>query len=284
MKFLFLSLLCLGTVSAQAYIPKSRTILDHVSDNAGTGPYIVEQEVQFINGQETLSLRETWTIENENQMRLQVTGTKDLKDGVKFSYVYFGGTRHFSNGQNIVAKKITSENLERYFYFHNVDGLATQIVDAQMAPSQLAIKRPPARNMNEVKNTPEPWVRFARIGGVVAWAFGEPSDIDDNPAKPGLWIEQDQFVIRKLRLKNDVEMTADKYSTYSRGLMLPKSRTIRWGNNQVQIELINVSAKYKSQIPSSTFTNAAVEGSLNLNSMDKLPVKGVIEEFYTRFR
>ena len=87
MRWIFLIVILISQ-SVWAYIPPTRIILSRVSENAGNGTYIIEQEVQMSVGIEPIYLKETWVVENERTLRLTVQGTKDLKDLIRLQYLY----------------------------------------------------------------------------------------------------------------------------------------------------------------------------------------------------
>lgn len=268
-------LLILGALWAHmafGAIPKASMILQRTSENAGNGLYQIDQEVQFPNGPETLSLRETWLIENENNMKLLVTGTKELKGLVAFTLQIQNGNRLQESG----GKRITEDFIERYFHFRTKEALAQSLAQMKLVPGNVLAHRP-LRTLKDVDFQPENFVRLARSGGVVTYAFGPLA----NPTQetPGFWIEQDQFVIRKFRLLSSVEVSADQYSPYSKGLMFPRTRTVRWGDNQVTIQTISVSSRPKESW--ATFAQKVVPKTEPLASQ---PGSAIIQDFYKRFR
>lgn len=242
-----------------AAIPKASLILQKTSENAGSGIYQIEQEVQFPNGQDTLVLKETWIIEGENNMRLLVTGAKELKDQVAF-------TVQINN----------SRNIDRYFHFRNTEALAQALAQMKLVPSTVLQKKAP-RITKDADYHAEPFVRLSRSGGVITYAFGPPSTTENE--NPGFWVEQDQFVVRKFRLPSGVEVTADRYSSYARGLMFPRTRVVRWGPHQVTIQTISVAAKGREAL--SQFNQKFANKTDALNNQQ---AANIVEDFYKRFR
>jgi hypothetical protein len=99
---------------------------------------------------------------------------------------------------------------------------------------------------------------------------------------PGMWIEQDQFVVRKLRLPTQVEMSANNYNQFAKGLSFPKSRTIRWGNHTVTIRTLSVSARPATV--ANMLQPTSLDRNMNWEGLRALPAKDIVTEFYTRFR
>ena len=267
--------------SAHAWIPPTRIILSKTAENAGNGIYAIEQEVQFPNGAETLNLKETWLIDSDRTMRLTVTGTKEQASTIKFQFLYAGGQRHRLVEGTRRTEKISEDFLEKYLNFRSSEVFANVLAHNKMIPGNAMIRRGGAKGA-DFKNSPEDWVRYSRTGGVVNYALGTPTPVDQSDSNPGVWIEQDQFVVRKVRLPSQVEMTADNYSGYAKGLRYPKARTVRWDKNTASIRLISASPRPQSAAgllqPSSLDISQKVEG------LADMPAKDAVIEFYSRFR
>jgi len=267
---LLIAMLWLST--SWAAIPKANMILQRTSENAGNGIYQIDQEVQFPNGQDTLILRETWLIENENNMKLIVTGAKELKDQVAFSVQISNGVRTQGTG----SKRITEDFIERYFHFRSKESLAQALAQLKLVPANV-LKSRGVKNLKEIDHQPEPFVWLTRSGGVITYAFGSPAMPEKET--PGFWIEQDQFVIRKFRLPSETEVVADRYSSYAKGLTFPRTRVVRWGTNQVTIQTISVSSKSKEAM-----AQFGLKTPPKMDALNNQQAAAVVEEFYKRFR
>ncbi|WP_295901445.1 hypothetical protein [uncultured Bdellovibrio sp.] len=284
MKKFFVSLLislCLPGL-AMAYIIPTRTILQKTAENAGSGIYAIEQEVQFSNGEETVAVKETWLIDSDRTMRLTVTGAKDLQNSFKLQYIYNGGQKWSMANNNRTSARVPEDFLEKFLNFRNPEIFANTLAHLKMIPASAFQKKPVGKTAADFKNEPESWVRYSRTGGVVNYALGVPTPVDQEQNYPGIWIEQDQFVVRKLRLPSQVEMSANNYNQFARGLSYPRARTIRWGNNTVTIRLISASARPQTAV--NLFQPSSLDANLKWDGINSLPAKDVITEFYTRFR
>lgn len=280
--FLIFALLFSAPFLSNASILPTRTIIQKTVESSGSGIYAIEQEVQFTHGEDTVYLKETWLIDSDRTMRLTVSGGKELHNSFKLQFLYTGGQKwSLSNGSKR-NEKIPEDFLEKFLNFRNADIFANQLVSQKIIPSNAMTKKPLVKVGSDYKRDIEPWVRLSRTGGIVSYAFGTPSPADQEMGNPGIWIEQDQFVVRKIRLTSQAEMYANNYNQFAKGLQYPKSRTIRWGNNIVTIRLISASARPQSAVnllqPGSLDTTSSWEG------LNNLPAKDVITEFYTRFR
>lgn len=260
---------------AIAFIPKGMVILQKTAENNGSGGYIIEQEVQFQTAPEPIVLKETWIVDNENSMRLTVTGTKELKDLFKMQFSYSGGVRTSLVGSTKQSKKLSDDFIERYFHIRNADSYANHLLQLKIANSSIFQKKI-IRAAKDFDNSPEDFVRLSRTGGVVNYAFGTPAISESADSSPGFWIEQDQFVLRKFRLPSGVEVSAEKYSQYARGLNFPRKRSVRWDNNTVQIQTLSVAGKGPG-------SSGALEAT-RTESLDSLSNKNIILEFYNRYR
>lgn len=265
----FLQSLCL------AAIPKSSMILQRTAENSGRGIYQIEIEAQFPSAQETTVLREVWMIQDSQNMKVQISGMKDYKDIVTAFIQITNGNRSF--GKDL--RKSSSENWEKYFHSRHSEVLAQLMAQEKIAPATAYLSKP-LKSLKDFELTQESFLRLSRNGGVVTYAYGTPAIPEKTDETfPGLWIEQDQFLIRKIRLNSGAELTADKYSSYPSGLNFPKTRTIRWGGQQATLQTLNVSLKNKTQ-----YDNFGSKTTSKPESFKLLPNGAVIEDFYKRFR
>lgn len=280
--WLIAAVLMFSSMGAYAYIIPTRTILQKTSENTGSGIYAIEQEVQFANGEDTLHLKETWLIDSDRTMRLTVTGGKELQNNFKLQFIYTGAQRWSQINNTRKADKISEDFLEKFLNFRNPDILANNLAHYKIIPNGAYSKKPLVKISTEVKYDPESWVRYSRTGGVPNYALGIASPADQDSNSPGIWIEQDQFVIRKLRLPSQVEMTADNYNQFAKGLYYPRARTIRWSNNTVNIRLISVAVRPNTAV--SLFQPTSLDSNLKLDGLEKMPAKEAVIEFYSRYR
>lgn len=283
MKKISLALILIASpLLASAYILPTRTILQKTAENSGAGIYAIEQEVQFSNGEENLSVKETWLIDSDRTMRLTVSGGKDLQNNFKLQYVYNGNQKWSLNSNARSSEAVSVDFLEKFLNFRSPDNLANTLAQLKIIPNYAYQKKPVVKANGDYKHDPESWVRFSRTGGVVNYALGIPTPLEQELNQPGIWIEQDQFIIRKLRLPSQVEMSANDYNQFAKGLFYPRSRTIRWGNNTVTIRLI--SAAVRPQTAVGLFQPSSLDSNLKWDGIKDIPAKDVITEFYTRFR
>ncbi len=265
---------------AFAYILPTRIILDKVSENAGSGIYAIEQEVTFQHADMPLTVKETWLIESDRSMRLTVTAPMENGQTFQLQNIYINGQKNFMLDKSKKTEHTSVEFLERYFNARNADSLANLLTQLKIIPSGAMQKKALPKNSIDIKHNPENWVRFGRSQGVVTYAFGVPTPTDKEEMYPGLWVEQDQFLIRKLRLPSQAEVTANDYSSFSKNLSYPKNRMVRWDKHSVEIKLLSASSR--PQTSAKQISN--LDMSTNWESLNNHPAKEMISEFYKRFR
>ena len=265
---------------ARAFIPSSKTIFGRVARNAGKGAYAIEQEVSFRTEADPIVLRERWIVENGDSMRLYVTSLKGATENWRLDVFYHDGKKEWSDGSQIRSAPDSGEFIEPMFHFRSPGNLLSWLVRARVAPPGLGQTR--AFNKKTSPYAPEPGVRLARVGGSIAWAFGEPAPAQ-GPLPPQLWIEQDRFVIRRVRFPTQAELVAEQDATFAKGLHLPRARTVAWDNNSVSIRLLTVQPLPENANTRALFSSAAlaVDGRAVAS---RLPEAAQVREFYSRFR
>jgi hypothetical protein len=180
---LFITALLSGTFSF-AYIPPVRMILERVSDNAGNGLYIIEQEVQMNAGLDPVYLRETWTIENDRTFRLKVTGTKDLREAIQLEFLYVNGQKwQLRENNRRESYKISEEFAERFFHVRNYENLIGYLQLIKVLPSPLPHRKPVGK---DGKFDIEPYLRLSRTDGAINYALGQPTPADTKERYPGI--------------------------------------------------------------------------------------------------
>ncbi|MCB0367794.1 MAG: hypothetical protein H6624_14475 [Bdellovibrionaceae bacterium] len=275
--------------SAQAYIPDFKMIMSRTAENHGRGVYQIIQDVTLQEEPEALVVRETWYIKGENQMRLEVRGRKRLEGLVAMTFIYDGNRRFYvdPNGAKKVSRP-SDEWFEPYFHFRFQKNIKPMMVAAKMAPTEILEDDKPKKKVkafdpNEPRK-PQPYVRLSRIGGSVAYAVGEPTPAGANEALPGMWIEQDHFLIRKVRFPSQATVTANSYSQYANSLSLANQSTVSWENRQVQIQVVSVKPLPSSGTINKLLTDASLDFGKDPSVAIKLPEIEAVTEFYKRFR
>ena len=262
-----ISILLLVSAQAFAYIPPTRTILEKTVENTGSAAYQIEKEVRFSNP-EIPSLKETWYIENDRTMRLTVTPLVAAQPGViqpKFTALYLGGVKYVMWGANKEAGKVSEEMTERLFHFRRTENLVQYLY-------QLHILNVAQGNLD--------FARLNRSQGVVNFGLGKPTEEGSKSLAPYIWIDQDGFVIRKIRFDDNAEMTANLYQVFPKGLSYPMLTTLTWGDQKVRVNTISVSMIKKFQ--PTVFQATQLEDSKPFQQ--NFAKWNAVIEFYKRFR
>lgn len=267
---------------AEAYIPSSRVISGRLAKNNGKGAYVIEQEVQFRSLAEPLTLRERWIVENGEAMRLYVSTPKAATTPAKFDILYRDGKRTAPDLQgSLKTTHVGPEFIESFQHFRSGRGFLESLVRARILPGSFLRDRPRITSEKNIKYQPEALVRLGRTGGVVTWVFGEPTPVDSAKLSPEAWIEQDDFLLRKLRFPSQAEVTAENFEIAPGNLRFPRERTVAWGENTVAIRLISLkplaTASANQLLAPSALTPADAKGA-------RLPELPQVKEFYSRFR
>ncbi len=249
-------------LSAQAYVPTTRMILQRCVENSGTGSYQIEKEVRFSNP-EIPAFREIWQIENERTLRLTVTPV-GVQPAPKLTILYSGGQKHVLYGQQKETTRIPYENAERIFHFRGTDNLVQYLNNLQILTGT-------AGNLD--------LARLNRSQGVINYGLGKPTEAGSDKLAPYLWIEQDRFIVRKLRFDSKAELVADQFQSYSKGLQYPGQISITWGDQKARTTTSSVVLR---KFTPQTFQSSQIEDSQNFNS--SMSRWSAVLEFYKRFR
>lgn len=267
-------------LAAFAYIPEYSTIASHAADQHGRGVYEIEQEVVFHKDAETYSIKETWLVQNENEMRVFLEGRGPLKGLVAGSLIYKGGIKEFSeDGKRIHTQRLGEDWLEPLFHFRSSKYFRNRLVSLKVLPSESLHDRPPLSSTDDNPKYQAPsFIRLSRTGGVVNWAIGVSPQVGNGPT---VWMEQDQFVLRKFKGPDDVVLTADDYAKYDNTFWFPRQRSYTFGPYNVQVQTLKVKALGRAHPNDKRFQ---VNELKDTREILKLPEADGLREFYSRFR
>ena len=280
MKFLIL-VLALGACPrvAVASVPEYGFIAARAADQHGKGAYLIEQDVTFRKDTLAFTVHETWLVANENKMRVTLEGRGSLKGLVQGTVVFDGTQKFFVDGSNQAprAQRLGEDWLEPLFYFRTGKSLRTHLVNLKVTSIETLRDRPALGVEGPLNYEAPGFIHFARVGGTIAWAIGIPANTS---AKPAVWIEQDQFLIRKLRTPNQTVLKADDYAKYDEGLWLPRQRSYKFGGYGIEVQTTQVKSLGTVKGEDARFSSRSLGASQAL----KLPDTEGLKEFYSRFR
>jgi hypothetical protein len=283
MKALIFFALVLGSVAAWAYIPPYWMILSRTADNHGHGVYQIEQEVAFQQGDEPLIVNERWTIESENTMRLEVTSRKQ-SEPFHLTYIYRDGRRHWVDENGVKkSERVPEDWFEPFLYFRLSKNLKALAVQRGMAPATSLKSEPYKYTAKKPSPDPEPYVRLSRVDGLVAYAIGTPTPASTNEMLPGIWIEQDHFLVRKVRFASQAELTAQNYKNFH-DLWVPRDMQISWQGHEAKVSVTNVISLGPEAKKKSSFDPSDLNFGKNPQVASQLPNDPAIRDFYSRLR
>lgn len=267
---------------AHAYVPSARMILGRLARNVGKGFYQVDQELQFRTEGDPLVLRERWYIENGANMFLSVSGAKGSTEGWHLEVLYKDGKRWFHDSQGTLKSSSQSaEFIEPYLYFRSAKSILDTLIHQRVLPANVNAMQKSSKSFNGTVYKQETFVRLARSGGAITYAFGEPTQPNASRENPGFWIDQDAFLFRRLRFPSQAEVQADKHIFASGGMRIPRDRTITWGENSAQIRILSVKSVPEAKVKAQLSPNALRSAK---GTPPKLPGEPQVKEFYQRFR
>ena len=225
------------TSSAWAYIPPYWMIMSRTAENHGRGMYVIDQDLIFPAPEgEPYIINEKWYVLTEGNLRVEITGRRQLKDKINLVYVYDETRRHFIDEAGVrKAVRTPSDFFEPLFHFRFSKNIKPYLVTQKIAPPESLRSEPHKYSQKSPLPEPENYLRLGRIDGVVNYIVGFPTLPDTTNKSPGLWIEQDQFTVRQVRYPSQTQVTARRYNTYAQGFKFPREREIVFGNSTIRV-------------------------------------------------
>ncbi len=252
-----LTIVQLFTCSANAYVLPLDTILRKTTSLSGNTIISVEQNVIFREGNIDYVIKEEWLIEGDKNLKLTATGTGELKDLFKVSYLYNNKKRTQVLGKNKVVTDSTHELFEKFLTIKSVDSYLGYL-------KELGISQK---------------VRLSRASGTISLAIGEPST--ERTLSPQFWIDQDFFHLNKIRFPSEAEVEFSEYKKYGT-LQYPDLKFVAWADKAATIKVTKVSTKTDATIKSFYPQSLDTPSEILLGSKGAVGQK--IEDFYKRFR
>ncbi|MBY0554246.1 hypothetical protein K2P97_06935 [bacterium] len=242
---------------SRAYILPIETILGKTAARAGNSIISIEQDVIFSEGSKNYVIHEEWLIEGDKNLKLTATGTGELKDLFKAHYIYNNKNRTQIVGKNKIVNETSREFFEKFLAIKSGDSYLTYLKDLGIAQK----------------------VRLSRADGSICFAIGEAST--DKALSPQVWIDQDFFRLKKIRLPSEAEIEFSDYKEYG-NLNYPDVKHIDWADKSATIRVTKVSTKTGEKITAFYPETLTEPSEIMLSSKGAVGMK--IEEFYKRFR
>jgi hypothetical protein len=260
-----------------AYIPEYSLITSRTADQHGKGAYQIEQEVTFRREAEAYTVKETWTVLNENNMRVTLEGRGPLRGLVQGTILFEGSQKTYTDGTSLKNQRLGEDWLEPLFHFRNSKYLRSRLVNLKVTPAESLRDRGPLNSEGPPKYEPVSFVRLSRTGGAVNWAIGISPTVGTGPT---LWIEQDQFVVRKFKGASQAVLKADNYAKFDDGFWYPRTITYTFGGFNVTVNVTSVKSLGRLTSADHRFKTSSLTAANAL----KLPDSDGLREFYSRFR
>jgi hypothetical protein len=256
------------SLQSHAFIPRASYVLDRLVSNYGKPPYEINLDVEIAAEPEALTFKETWIVIDQNNMSLKITGTKSLKGLVE-------GLINYRNGSRQSTLKAQSEAVffEPFFHAKNVEDFVKLAAEYRLLPKN-ALAKKPYKNPKTNEVIFEPFVRFARLSGLSNYLYFDPSQ---PTGSAGFWIEQDSFLLKKIKIKDGLEMEISKSSQFARGITYPSERTVKWGQEVARLRTSSVVARAKEGFVSG-------QPTFKIDTQILSDQRQKIEEFYSKFR
>jgi hypothetical protein len=279
-KFLIL-MVFLVSAQASAYLIGSKLVFDRVSTQHGKGAYTIEQEVTFHEGADTFQVRENWLVGDGGNMRVYVTG-----NGIKIFRLLKKKRIFWIDGGSERADNESVDYFMSPLLTRSPNELKREFVRWGVLPEEALRDRPVVRDLKQINNETENFVRLARVAGTTCYAYGQPEPVvSQGPLLPGVWIEQDAFVMRKLRSPSGAEFVGNDYAPYSKNLWYPRNQLISFDNHTISIRVLSVNSVELTNDRKGQLEPSWIRGHSDANAIwPKNNLVGVIQEFYKRFR
>lgn len=243
---------------AGAYILPLENILQKNALLAGAGILSVEQDVHFVEGGKTYTVRETWLIEGDRNLRLTARGLGELRDAVNLTYLYNNKNRTQKIGTNRQTKTAGPDFFEKFLAIKSKDSYLGYLKELGVSDQ----------------------VRLSRAAGNVCFAVGDTSP-SVTQLTPQIWFVQDSFRLAKIRFNSQAEINFTEYEERN-GVHYPKKKLIEFNGQTVNAVVTKFGPSSSSSIRD--FYPDTVEAASVLNISSLGGVGPLIEAFYTRFR
>ena len=228
--------------TAIAYIPPPDMVLSRLNRNQGSGWYKISQKITFLETSQftqSFQFNEVW-YRGPNRAFVEVTSPDYPKLKIQFLYRDSKKTWKDSKGKTKSHNK-NQNSVESYFFSES------------MRPKWLEQTSP---------------LSLDRALGVVNYVFSFK--------ERKLWVEQDEFVVRKIQIQPSFLLRAYDYQVFPRGLFFPKRREVISPEYQVRLEWTQTQPLKKGW-----------KGQLSANKWESsIPDRDVslVRKFYQSFR
>ncbi|MEI7973402.1 MAG: hypothetical protein WCH11_03445 [Bdellovibrio sp.] len=257
-----------GSSPVWSALPPAIDLLQRIVENSGNTGFVIEQEVSLPTDSGLFSFRETWWVESEDKISVQIRAPGFLQNTL------------FQNAQKISpnsSKQSWIDPVERIFHFRKSERLGEELIRQGILVAA-SVQKKNIGSLKDITYRADPRLRLARVGGQAVLALGIASSVDKS--EPGLWIDPENFALRKYRNSLGTEVTAEHHSLFSGGLYFPKLRSYRWDQQSAQIQVVKVESRPFSRMK---ITPSEKENKIDFSQIPESQ-RSTFQNFLQRFR
>ena len=152
---------------------------------------------------------------------------------------------------------LTTDFFQKYFFIRSSGSFANYLSDLSILPE----------------------VRLSRVDGRIGYAIGKPTETRYHPQ---IWIDQEEFMVRKIRLPSETEVELSDFTEVKPGFFIARTQKITWGGVSATIKVMKVTAKPKETL--NAFYPQYLDIPTILSFSEQTAMTEVITNFYKRFR
>lgn len=260
-----LAVIC--STCALAHIPKTRTLLGRMAKTQGTGAYSISLEIVLPTESEPLRVLEDWVVASSDQMhvtaQIEVDGRKETvfastyRDGAVTKTGVVSGNRAGEYFFEPLFHARSSGNLIRWLTQHHLIN-ASMLSEARVT------------QLKSVRHEPDPFLQYIKTDLGFGLALGASPG---GRFEPRVTWDPDRLLLTRLKFPNaNIEMTAENYDSFARGLMYPRERWVRFDGRAILLRTLEIRARGESAVSAPTLRSTPASTNPSLVT------------FYERFR
>lgn len=243
--------------AAFGFIPPIAFLLEKSAKTTGNEIVEINQEVHFQVANEVSVVKETWLVEGDKNLKLTAFGQGPYKQAINLTAIYNGKFRTIFAGKNRQTTNLTSDFFQKYLFIKSAASFNSYLNDLSISPE----------------------IRLSRVDGRVGFAIGKPTESKYNPQ---IWIDQDEFMIRKLRLPSETEILLSDFVEFKPGFFVARTQTITWGGITATVKVMKITPKPKETL--NAFYPQYLDIPSEISFAQQTPMTEVINSFFKRFR
>ena len=242
----------------QSYILPLDFVLKKASQKTGHSLVSIDYEVTFKNEKEQIKVFENWFIDGDRNLKVIATGADKYQNNIRLSTLFNAKNKIQVAGKVRNTYPISNEFFQKIPFTREKDDLIEFLKTNKIVTS----------------------TKLSRVDGRVCIAVGESST--DSNVYPMIWFDQDDFLIRKIRLPNDVEVLFSDYFKVTEDFWLAKRQVVNWGKNTATVVLKGYATKLNNKTQHFAIQN--FDQPTEVSFAESTPLTQAVEEFYKRFR